>query len=62
MNKDKLVLWAKSKNCGPRRTKGTCEDAACEENDRNISILESMERFDGADSKGVKVRGWLIRD
>ncbi len=60
MTLEEIIRWAESKNCRPRRERGTCDDQACDQNDRAIAALRQARRFTGTDENGQAVSGWLL--
>ena len=62
MKVEQLADWARSKSCDDRRSSGTCEHEACDENEEAVRLLEKLVRFRGTDSRGRPVSGWLLAD
>ena len=63
MKASELVHWAETKNCGPRRTDGTCDHEACEVNVQAIALLNRLKEVSFADpASGQQVEGWLLTE
>ena len=62
MRVGELADWARSKSCVGRRSSGTCEHEACDENEEAVELLERLARFQGEDDAGKRVSGWLLVD
>jgi hypothetical protein len=57
-----MAEWVEYRACGPCRQTGQTTHAGCETALRIASFLRRLERFEGLQTDGTPVAGWLEDD
>ena len=60
MDLKQLAEWIEARLCNNCKQGYTCDDFDCEQARKISEMLKRMTPFNGTDSQGKQVKGWLI--